>query len=503
MSAGENTPSFYWYDFETFGLNRRADRPAQFAGMRTDMDFRPLDKGEILYCKPTKDYLPNPESCLLTGITPQLCEENGLSESQFSGEIWARFNRPETISIGYNSLGFDDEVCRFLFWRNFLDPYSHMWKSGCSRWDIFPLTCAVWSLRGNRICWPRWEEMDPATYPQAEGRQGVCFKLEFLSKANGIVHEHAHDALSDVEATLGLSKLIRETEPRLWQWALEHRTKAKVKEALETGRPVVWISPRFGQDTGFIRIAAMVAVNAQNVNEVFMWDLSRDPTVFTGLSEEEIKSRLFARRGTLPDGVDALPIYRLQVNASPFVCDNLRVIPGDRAALYGIDFNVIQENFRKLQAIKPLMEGPLLEFSENREHAEPGDVDFGLYEGGFPSREDVWQKERIRQSSPEALSRMVGEGLKFEDERLNELLFRYRARNWPELLTPSETEQWKAFCYERLMVSGVQEQNLLTMGAYFDRIDTLQEKYIENENAQTILNDLYDWGESLGDFCSE
>jgi len=149
------------------------------------------------------------------------------------------------------------------------------------------------------------------------------------------------------------------------------------------------------------------------------------------------------------------------------------------------------------------MEGPLLEFSENRERSDSGDVDFALYEGGFPSKEDVCQKERIRRADPERLTQLVQDGLRFEDGRLDELLFRYRARNWPELLTPSESERWKAFCYERLMTGATTEQHLLTLGSYFDRIDSLQDKYFEDENAQIILNALYDWGESLGDSCSE
>ena len=140
--------TFYWYDFETFGLDCRRDRPAQFAGIRTDMDLNPQGDGDVFYSRPSGDYLPSPESCLLTGMTPQICEERGIPESKFAGEVWSRLNRPGTISIGYNASGFDNEVARFLFWRNFLDPYSHQHRNGCSCWDLYPLVCAVWALRG-------------------------------------------------------------------------------------------------------------------------------------------------------------------------------------------------------------------------------------------------------------------------------------------------------------------------------------------------------------------
>ena len=292
MGAQSVETTFYWYDYETFGVDPRKDRPAQFAGRRTRLDFSPLsgDTGEIFYCRPTEDQLPNPESCLLTGITPQYCAEKGVCESEFADLIWERLNTPGTVSIGYNTLGFDDEVNRFLFWRNFLDPYTHSWAKGCSRWDLFPVVCAAWALRGDTIKWPRWEEIDPIKYPKAEGRKGVCFKLEFLTKANGIEHGHAHDALSDVEATIGMAKLLAEREPKLWRWAFENRTTAKVSAAVADMKPVVWVTPKFGIARGCTGIAACFF---QEKHDCWMWDLSFDPTVLQSLSYEEIKQRLF------------------------------------------------------------------------------------------------------------------------------------------------------------------------------------------------------------------
>ena len=304
--------TFYWYDFETFGLDCRRDRPAQFAGIRTDMDLNPQGDGDVFYSRPSGDYLPSPESCLLTGMTPQICEERGIPESEFAGEVWSRLNRPGTISIGYNASGFDNEVARFLFWRNFLDPYSHQHRNGCSCWDLYPLVCAVWALRGDGIEWPLRKDVDP----ESNDEKSVSFRLECLSKANGIVHAHSHEALSDAMATLGLAALIRKTEPRLWKWALENRSGEAVKAAVTKG-PVVWISPKFGQARGFLRIAARIPFPGESGNSALMWDLSVDPLIVTKLSDEEIKSRLFARREDLADGEEPLPVYRLAMNNSP------------------------------------------------------------------------------------------------------------------------------------------------------------------------------------------
>lgn len=499
METKENKSTFYWYDFETFGLGKRTDRPAQFAGIRTDMNFVSVERASLLYAKPTQDYLPSPESCLVTGITPQLCEEKGITESEFAGEIWNRFNQPDTVSIGYNTLGFDDEVSRFLFWRNFLDPYSHQWKNGCSRWDIYPLTCAVWSLRGSGITWPLWKDIHPNA--EAEGRRGVCFKLEYLTKANGIVHKHAHDAFSDVEATIGLAKLIQKTEPRLWQWALEHRSKAKVKEAVEGHNPVLWISPRFGQARGYAAIAAMITVNPQKPNEVFMWDLSRDPDEVTGLTAAQLKERLFVRRDALPEGVAPLPIYRLQINSSPFICDNLKVLPADRAERYGISVDVARANCQKLQQSLPLLQNALSVWADSQPRPKPSDVDFGLYDGGFASRGDAERMVQVRHSTPEKLAELCAGGrLSFDDPRYDEMLFRFRARNWPETLTEEEVGRWQTFCRERLLEG---RDGMPTVSDYFDEIDRLQDGVWDDEEKQAVLEALYEWGERLGEACAD
>ena len=495
----DNKPTFYWYDFETFGLNKRTDRPAQFAGIRTDMAFNPVGRGDLLYARPAADYLPNPASCLITGITPQVCEEKGVAESEFAGAVWDRFNQPGTVSIGYNTLGFDDEVSRFLFWRNFLDPYAHQWKNGCSRWDIYPLTCAVWSLRGSGLVWPLWKDISPKA--EEEGRRGVCFKLEHLSRANGIVHRHAHDAFSDVEATLGLAKLIAEKEPRLWKWAFENRSKAKVKAALESGGPVLWVSPRFGQARGFAAIAAMISPNPVKPNEVFMWDLSRDPDEIVRMTSEELKSRLFVRRDALPEGTAPLPVYRLAINSSPFICANLRVLPADRAARYGISPEQCLANFEKLQRSLPLIQSALSVWAEGQERPKPSDPDFGLYDGGFASDADRSTMAAVRRSSPETLAELAGSGrLTFDDERFTELLFRYRARNWPETLGAEETARWRRFCSERLIEG---RDGLPTVSDFFDEIDRLQDAVWENEEQQAVLEALYEWGERLGEACSD
>jgi exodeoxyribonuclease-1 len=211
-----STHTFLWHDYETFGAQPRRDRPAQFAAIRTDAELNEIGEPLMLFCQPANDYLPDPQSCLITGITPQQCLELGVPEHEFARQIEAAFAEPGTIGVGYNTIRFDDEVTRFLFWRNLLDPYAREWQNNCGRWDLLDVVRMTYALRPEGIEWP--------THP--DGRPS--FRLEDLTRANGLSHEAAHDALSDVRATIALARLIRNKQPRLFDFCLELRRKDKV-----------------------------------------------------------------------------------------------------------------------------------------------------------------------------------------------------------------------------------------------------------------------------------
>ncbi len=167
--------TFYWYDYETFGLDTLRDRPAQFAGMRTTLQFEPVAEADVFYCRPSMEYLPGVMACVLTGITPQTAAEKGMPEVDFAKRVFKELNTPATISVGYNSIGFDDKVNRALFWRSLLDVYSHVWRNGCSRWDLYPFVLAVWALRPEGVEWPKVRGTDP------DKPERQTFKLEKLT----------------------------------------------------------------------------------------------------------------------------------------------------------------------------------------------------------------------------------------------------------------------------------------------------------------------------------
>nr|WP_199064566.1 exodeoxyribonuclease I [Chromobacterium sp. ASV5] len=426
--------TFFWHDYETFGAVPRRDRPSQFAGVRTDAELNEIGEPVMLYCRPAPDYLPTLQACLLTGITPQHCSRHGVAEHEFAAVIERELAEAGTIGVGYNSIRFDDEVTRFLFWRNLIDPYAREWQNQCGRWDLLDLARAAYALRPEGINWPRHED----------GR--VSFKLEHLSAANGLAHEAAHDALSDVRATIALARLIRQLQPKLFDFYLSLRKKdaVKVQLALHDPKPVLHISGMYGVERGNMAIVWPLAAHPTNANEIIVWDLAHDPAELRGLSPEAIRERMFSRAEDLPEGVARLPIKTVHINKSPFVVANLKVLGAERAADFGIDFALIERHAQRARALPEL--APVWRGVFQRETGEARDVDENLY-GGFVSNNDRRALQKLRRLSGKALA---GEMPLFEDSQLAELLFRYRARNFPDTLSATEAQRWQQWRRARL-----------------------------------------------------
>ncbi len=470
--------SFFWHDYETFGVVPRRDRPAQFAGVRTDADLNEIADPVLHYCRPAPDYLPDPEACLLTGITPQTCLEKGLPEHAFADAIERELARTGTIGVGYNSIRFDDEVTRHLFWRNLIDPYAREWQNDCSRWDLLDVMRCLYALRPEGIVWPRHDDGRPS------------FKLEHLTAANGIEHLAAHDALSDVRATIALARRAKAANPRLWDFCLALRRKDAVWKEIGIGsaRPFLHISGRYPVERGCIAIVWPLGMHPTNKNELIVWDLAHDPRELEGLDAAAIRARLFVRQDELNDGESRLPIKTIHVNKSPIVIGNLRTLGDARAQALGVD---IAQALRHAQGAREMGELPRElwagVFARPAPEQAP-DVDEDLY-GGFIGNGDRRTLQRLRSLSPDALA---GRHPAFEDARLDELLFRYRARNFPQTLADVERERWARHCSERLHHGA---GGALTLAAYQERIDELAES--ADERGQAILGQLADYAAQI------
>lgn len=472
--------TFYWHDYETFGRVPRRDRPSQFAGVRTDADLNEIGEPLMLYCQPAPDYLPEPEACLLTGILPQTCLEQGVPEHQFAAAIEAELARPGTVGVGYNTIRFDDEVTRHLFWRSLIDPYAREWQNDCGRWDILDVVRCAYALRPEGIEWPKHEDGRPS------------FKLEHLTVANGLVHEAAHDALSDVRATIALARLLKSAQPKLWDFCLKLRKKDAVWAEIGMGRPFLHVSGMYGPERGCIALVWPLAPHPSNKNELIVWDLSVDPAELFGLDAATIRERMFTRQDELPEGVTRLPIKTIHVNKSPIVIGQLKTLSPEMAARWGLDLAQGQIHAQRLAADARRLDGLWSEVFSRPAPATSPDVDEDLY-GGFVGNEDRRSLQRLRELSAQQLADRVAQGkISFADPRLEELLFRYRARNFAATLDDAERQRWQALCAERLHHGA---GGALSLQAFFERVDALNES--ADERGQEILSALYDYAEQI------
>jgi len=461
----DNEPAtIYWHDYETFGANPSRDRPAQFAGIRTDLELNIVGEPDTFYCRLAEDYLPAPEAILITGITPQLVNSKGLLENEFMARINNIFSVANTCVAGYNSLRFDDEVTRYGFYRNFIDPYAREWRNGNSRWDIIDLVRACYALRPEGINWPEREDGSPS------------FKLEHLTLANGLGHEKAHDAMSDVYATIALARLIREHQPRLFDYYFGLRKKTAVADQLDVLNmtPLVHVSSKIPATQGCTTLIAPVTYHPVNRNAVICVNLNMDISPLLELEVNDIHRRMYTAREDLSEDELPIPVKLVHLNKCPFIAPT-KTLSDDRAATLGIDKAFAREQFRKLRQSSELRQ-KLVALYEIEHEASITDPDRMLYSGGFFSDADRNKMEIIRNTAPQNLAAL---DLQFDDARLPEMLFRYRARNYPALLNYQESLRWREFCKQRLSDPD-----------YVLRLENLMEETAANESKQQLLKAL-------------
>jgi len=475
--------TFLWHDYETFGLSPRRDRPAQFAGVRTDAELNEVGEPLMIYCQPASDYLPDPGSCLLTGITPQLCLERGLPEHEFAAHIEAVLAQPGTIGVGYNTIRFDDEVTRHLFWRNLIDPYAREWQNQCGRWDLLDVVRMAYALRPEGIQWPTKPD---ERRPNETGALRPSFKLEDLARANGLMHASAHDALSDVRATIALARLIRQAQPRLFDFCLSLHKKDRVAAELglptsrQTTQPFLHVSGMFPPEKGCLAVMWPLAMHPSNKNELLAWDLAHDPGELPLLDVATLRQRLFSKTADLPEGVHRLPVKSIHLNKSPMVVRKLATLSDAMAAKWGIDSEAVLRNAEKAASLPDMSAIWPDVFSRPKEGAP--DVDEDLY-GGFINNEDRRRLNQLRALPPAELAHSrTG----FDDDRLEELVFRYRARNFPESLSSDDAQRWEAHRAARLLEG---EGGVRNLDSFLAELDVLSDT--ADDQGEEVLGALY------------
>ena len=479
MTAQNET--FFWHDYETSGTDPQRDRPMQFAGIRTDADLNIIEDPVMIYARPADDMLPHPMACLITGITPQVALERGVSEAEFIAKIHAELAKPGTCGVGYNSIRFDDEVTRNTLYRNFYDPYAREWQNGCSRWDIIDMLRLTRALRPDGIVWPTYEDGTPS------------LRLEDLTKANGIDHGSAHDALSDVYATIAMAKLVKERQPKLFDYVIRHRSKSSIQKLIDpqSMKPVLHVSSRYPVEQGNMAVVAPITVHPTNKNATIVWDLRHDPAPLFELTAEQIKHNLYLPRDQRNEQTPKLALKLLHSNRCPIVAP-ANMLRGDEPAKFAIDGDQCRAHLALLRNEPNLREKLMAVYQEDRDLIP--DPDLQIYSGGFFSNEDKKLIDRVREADEESLYELQ---LPFQDPRLEEMLLRYKARNFPETLTDEEQLSWEEFRAQKLLKGS---GGYLTFETLYSELNRIAELPETSADQRAILEDIALYAESISPF---
>ncbi len=473
MSDSAATPTFLFHDYETFGTSPSLDRPAQFAALRTDADFNVIGEPEVFYCKPADDYLPKPEAVLITGITPQIARAKGDNEAAFARRIHDLFTVPKTCVLGYNNVRFDDEVTRNIFYRNFYDPYAWSWQNNNSRWDLLDVMRACYALRPDGINWPENDDGLPS------------FRLEHLTKANGIEHSNAHDAMADVYATIAMAQLVKAKQPKLFDYLYSHRNKQKLAALIDVPqmKPLVHVSGMFGAWRGNTSWVAPLAWHPENRNAVIMVDLAGDMSPLLELDADALRERLYTPKADLGENA-AVPVKLVHLNKCPVLAQANTLRPQDAQRL-GINRQQCLDNLQILRDNPQVREKVLAIFAEADPFVPSENVDAQIYNGFF-SDADRTAMKILLETEPRNLPAL---DITFADGRIEKLLFNYRARNFPGTLDENEQQRWLQH-----------RRNVFTpeyLQQYAEQLQALFHQHEDDSEKQALLKALWQYAEEI------
>ena len=470
--------SFFFYDLETSGVSPYGSRIMQFAGRRTTLDLEPLGEPVNIFIKQTEDILPDPDAVLITGITPQAANADGVTEAEFLRRFNDEVAVPGTIFVGFNTVRFDDEFMRCLHYRNFYDAYEWQWKDDRSRWDLLDMVRMTRALRPDGIQWPFDINGKPTN------------RLELLTGLNKLDHAHAHDALSDVDATIAVARMVRNKQTKLFDYLLGMRDKRKVADLVEKDEPFVYTSGKYPGEFEKTTVVYAICSNPKKQGSL-VFDLRFDPLQYKDMSAEELAD---IWRWKKDSDEPRLPVKSLQYNRCPAVAPMGVLDEASRQRLK-IDLNQIGKNLAALKTMKDFEQRLLKAIDILDKHQQTRllstdkDVDYRMYDGFF-GNEDKQAMRVVRAAAPEELGDL---GLRFKDDRLAALLPLYKARNYPKHLTSEERHEWEQFCERQLLTGGQHSR----MAQFYNRLQQIAARDNLTAHQQYLLEELRLYAESI------
>lgn len=511
--------TFLFMDYETFNATPRGGRPSQFAAIRTDANLNTIpDRAVNIFCEQSPDNIPSPVAAVLTGITPQKIKriKNGLefppkgnmdttievlNEYLFTRKILAEMSVPHTCTLGYNSIRFDDEYTRNLAYRNLFDPYEREYKNHNSRFDVYHLVLATYVLRPHLLTFPnaRNRETGEQELNSITGMPLPSFRLEDLSKANGAEHANAHDAFSDVEATIFLMKKIKDGDPTFFDFVFSLRDKSEfttyfqriIQSSGQTKKPFFHISSNYGKDQHVFGVVYPIMEHPTQSNTKICYDLRKDVSPLIELDAAEIKERLYTKVGDLKEqGLERLGLSTIKVNQCEVIADLNE--NGALLETFSVDKKLLRENLDLIRAQEAFIKEKLKQVYANEYVSEEKDSDLMIYAGGFFSKQEIEEMKRFHSFAERGNLEEFTCALSLS--RLPEMIFKIKARNFPEKLNDEEKLRWDAYRKQRLTDSSIGAE--ITFDNYAGEMNAAREKNKEPLQ-QMILDEIDEYVEWL------
>lgn len=434
--------AFIFYDTETTGLAAGFDQILQFAGIVTDDDLNPIEEIN-LRCRLQAHVIPSPGALVITGVRPSDITGANLSHYEMIREIRALIERyTPAVMIGYNSISYDEAMLRQAFYQT-LNPTYLTNTGGNTRMDVLKLAHAASQYAPGVLEVPLNDKGRPS------------FKLEFLAKANGLMHDNAHEAMSDTQATLDLARLVRDRAPAVWEAMTRTRSKRDALSVLDNTDVFCSSDMMFGTPS---ILATKIAANPDNPSEVAVFDLSHDPVHY--LDADAVGASSLLR--TSPR-----PIRIVKANQSPIVVP--QDLSHEGVAGHGQSMEELQAKVRAIREY-PTFATNVANAVANRypEREAPEYVEQRIYEG-FPSYSDNALMEQFH-AAPWIKRLAIASS--FQDERLRELGQRLIYLEQPDVLRPETRQSYDTWRHQRLRTEG--EVPWVTINAAYGELDDLQ-----------------------------
>ena len=458
-----------FYDFETCSSNVSYGQIIQAAAVLVNDDFQELDRYEGR-CKLSPGIIPEAMALIVNKTTPKILKETNLSHYQMVRQMMEKFNKwKNSIFIGYNSINFDEEFLRRTLFKNLDYPYLTV-TNGNERADLFGLARASHLYYPNCIKTPISDKNNPV------------FKLDKLAPMNGIKHNDAHSAISDVLATVELAKLLSKTAPNVWKASLMTTNKDKTLQIIKN--ELMFCTDFFYYGKSFPYVLTFVCEHPQ-WGYPMCFDLKLDPKYYFNLSTDQLKKELKKTPKV---------IRTIKHKKHPIIMN----------ASYGMNFDHYKELGPKLKERANLIR-------ENKDFASR--VSLVLDEEArekkdLDSQEDVYAEESIYKKFTTKEDNAIMPSFhkadwkekflvlqKFKDERLRYFGKKILYEESPESLPKEEYQAIHKEVAARVLSTNKERWN--TIPRTMSEIDTLRNKFKEDKDKLEALDAINSYIEEM------